>query len=49
MSPTVALVWYLVVAGPQGDQVAVTVATKREKVKALGTRDAATLDGIHFG
>lgn len=36
-------------AGPQGDQVAVTFAMKPEKVKAVGTRDASLVNAIEFG
>ncbi len=40
---------FYLLAGPQGDQVAVTVVTKPDKVKALGTRDAALVNAIEFG
>lgn len=36
-------------AGPQGDQVAVTFALRPEKVKALAGRDLAFVKGIAFG
>lgn len=36
-------------AGPQGDQVAVTFAMKPEKVKAVGTRDVGLVNAIEFG
>jgi len=36
-------------AGPQGDQVAVTFAMKPEKVKALGARDLGLVKAIEFG
>lgn len=36
-------------AGPQGDQVAVTFAMRPEKVKALAGRDAALVKAIGFG
>ncbi|MDB5313262.1 MAG: hypothetical protein JWO38_7464 [Gemmataceae bacterium] len=36
-------------AGPQGDQVVVTVAMKPEKLKAVGTRDVGLVNAIEFG
>lgn len=36
-------------AGPQGDQVAVTFAMKPEKVRAVGTRDIGLVNAIEFG
>jgi hypothetical protein len=36
-------------AGPQGDQVAVTFSMRPEKLKAVGTRDAALVGAIEFG
>jgi hypothetical protein len=39
---------FYLLAGPQGDQVAVTVATQPEKLKALAARDAALVQAIEF-
>jgi hypothetical protein len=39
---------FYLLAGPRGDQVAVTVATGPEKLRALGTRDAALVQAIEF-
>ena len=36
-------------AGPQGDQVAITFAMKPEKMKVLGSRDLALVKAIEFG
>jgi hypothetical protein len=36
-------------AGPQGDQVAVTVAMRPEKARAVGTRDVGLVNAIEFG
>jgi hypothetical protein len=35
-------------AGPQGDQVAITLAMKPEQVKAVGTRDRELVQAVHF-
>jgi hypothetical protein len=40
---------FYLLAGPQGDQVAVTFAMRPEKVKALGDRAAALVNAIEFG
>jgi hypothetical protein len=39
---------FYLVAGPQGDQAAVTVAMKPDKVKAVGTRDRELVQAIAF-
>lgn len=44
-----ALQGFHMLAGPQGDQVAVTFALKPEKVKALGNRDLGLVKAIEFG
>jgi hypothetical protein len=36
-------------AGPQGDQVAVTVAMRPEKARAVGTKDVGLVNAIEFG
>lgn len=36
-------------AGPQGDQVVVTIALTPDKLKAVGTRDVGLVNGIEFG
>jgi hypothetical protein len=40
---------FFLIAGPNGDQVAVTVAAKPEKVKAIANRDLHLVSGIEFG
>jgi hypothetical protein len=40
---------FYVLAGPKGDQVAVTVIVKPEMVKLLGTRDVELVRAIEFG
>jgi hypothetical protein len=40
---------FYLLAGPQGNQVAVTLAVKPEKVKGLGTRDLDLVNAIEFG
>jgi hypothetical protein len=40
---------FYLLAGPQGDQVAVTIAAKPDKFKALGTRDLELVQSIEFG
>jgi hypothetical protein len=45
--PAVQTVYLL--AGPQGDQVAVTVVVKPEQLKAVGPRDAELVKAIEFG
>lgn len=45
----IAVQGFHMLAGPQGDQVAVTFAMRPEKVKALGTRDADLVKAIRFG
>ncbi len=40
---------FYLLAGPQGDQVAVTIAMTPEKVKAFRDRDAALIDGLQLG
>jgi len=40
---------FYLLAGAQGDQVAVTLAMKPDKVKAVGTRDATLVNAIEFG
>ncbi|HSQ56463.1 MAG TPA: hypothetical protein VLM40_12040, partial [Gemmata sp.] len=47
-SQPVVQTFYLL-AGPRGDQVAVTIAVTPEKFKALGTRDAELVRAIVFG
>jgi hypothetical protein len=47
-SQPVVQTFYLL-AGPRGDQVAVTVTTAPDKVKALGTRDTRFVKAIEFG
>jgi hypothetical protein len=47
-SQPVVQTFYLL-AGPRGDQVAVTVTTAPDKVKGLGTRDADFVKAIEFG
>jgi hypothetical protein len=39
---------FSLVAGPQGDQAALTVAMKPEKAKAVGTRDRELLNALTF-
>jgi hypothetical protein len=39
---------FYLLAGPQGDQVAVTMTMRPEKVRAVGTRDAALVTAIEF-
>jgi hypothetical protein len=46
---TPAVQTFYLLAGPQGDQVVVTVTMKPDKVKAVGTRDAALVNAIEFG
>ncbi len=40
---------FYLLTGPQGDQVAVTVAMKPEKAKVVGTRDTALVNTVEFG
>ncbi len=40
---------FYLLAGPQGDQVAVTVAAKPDKAKAIGNRDLNLVNAIEFG
>jgi hypothetical protein len=40
---------FYLLAGPKGDQVAVTVIVKPEMVKLLGTRDVELVRAIEFG
>jgi hypothetical protein len=40
---------FYLIAGPQGDQLVVTVAMKPDKVKVVGTRDTALVKAIEFG
>jgi hypothetical protein len=40
---------FYLLAGPQGDQVAVTVTFKPDRARAVGTRDAALVTAIEFG
>lgn len=40
---------FYLLAGPQGDQVAVTVAARPDRVKAVGTRDLELVKAIEFG
>ena len=40
---------FYLIAGPQGDQLVVTVAMKPDKVKVVGTRDVALVKAIEFG
>jgi hypothetical protein len=40
---------FYLLAGPQGDQVAVTVAAKPDKTKAIGSRDLNLVNAIDFG
>jgi hypothetical protein len=40
---------FYLLAGPQGDQVVVTVAAKPEKVKAIANRDLSLVNAIEFG
>jgi hypothetical protein len=44
-----ALQTFYLLAGPQGDQVAVTVSVPPEKQKAVGTRDTDFVKAIEFG
>ncbi len=39
---------FYLLAGPQGDQLAVTVATKPDKLKAIGNRDMNLVNSIEF-
>jgi hypothetical protein len=39
---------FYLLAGPQGDQVALTVAMKPEQVKAVGSRDRELVEAIRF-
>ena len=39
---------FFLLAGPQGDQAALTVAMKPEKAKAIGTRDRELVNAIQF-
>ncbi len=39
---------FYLLAGPQGDQVALTVALKPEQVKAVGSRDRELVEAIRF-
>jgi hypothetical protein len=49
MEETPVIQTFYLLAGPQGDQVAVTVTTKPEKVKTLGSRDMNLVNSITFG
>lgn len=49
MEDLAAVQSFHLLAGPQGDQVAVTFAMKPEKVQALGTRDLGLVGAIEFG
>lgn len=40
---------FYLLAGPQGDQVAVTVVAKPDKLRAVGTRDVDFVKAIEFG
>jgi hypothetical protein len=40
---------FFLLAGPQGDQVAVTVVAKPDKLKLVGSRDVELVRGIEFG
>jgi hypothetical protein len=40
---------FYLMAGPHGDQIGVTVATKQDRVKALGSRDLELVKGLEFG
>lgn len=40
---------FYLLAGPQGDQIAVTVAAKTDKAKAIGNRDLNLINAIEFG
>jgi len=40
---------FFILAGPQGDQVAVTVVAKPDKLRAIGDRDVDLVKGIEFG
>ena len=39
---------FYLLAGPQGDQIAVTVAAKPDKLKAIGNRDMSLVNSIDF-
>lgn len=40
---------FFLIAGPNGEQIAVTVAARPEKVKAIANRDLHLVNGIEFG
>jgi hypothetical protein len=40
---------FYLLAGPQGDQIGVTVAMKREQAKIVGNRDFELVKAIEFG
>ena len=49
MEETPVVQTFYFIAGPQGDQLVVTVAVKPDKVKALGVRDLNLVSAIEFG
>jgi hypothetical protein len=40
---------FYLLAGPEGEQIAVTVAAKPDKLKAIGSRDLDLVNSIEFG